>query len=80
MDIETLRAFFGWCTIINSGMLAVAFLICTFAGGIVYSIHSRWFPMPRETFTVTIYRLLGISKLVVVFGNLTPYLVLLIIG
>jgi len=80
MDIETLRAFFMWCTIINAAMLAVAFVMCTLAGGFVYRIHSRMFPMSRETFNVVIYSLLGVYKTFIVLFNFTPYLVLLIIG
>lgn len=80
MDLETLRAFFGWCTVINGGLLILAFLICAMAGDWVYRMHSRWFRIPRETLDRTIYCFLGAMKIIVILLNLVPYVVLLIIG
>ncbi|MBN1548035.1 MAG: hypothetical protein JW902_15395 [Syntrophaceae bacterium] len=80
MDIEILRAFFGWCTIINGGLLIFAFLICATAGDWVYRMHSRWFRIPRETLDRTLYCFLGAMKIIVITLNLVPYVVLVIIG
>lgn len=80
MDLENLRAFFGWCTIINGGLLIFAFLICATAGDWVYRMHSRWFRIPRETLDRTIYCFLGAMKIIVLMLNLVPYVVLIIIG
>ena len=80
MDLETLRAFFGWCTVINGGLLIFAFLICATAGDWVYRMHSRWFRIPRETLDRTIYCFLGAIKIIVLLLNLVPYVVLVIIG
>ena len=80
MDLENLRAFFGWCTIINGGLLIFAFLICAMAGDWVYRMHSRWFRIPRETLDRTIYCFLGAMKIIVLMLNLVPYVVLIIIG
>jgi hypothetical protein len=55
MDTMTLRAFFMWCTIINGALLILSFLICAYAGGWIHRMHSKWFPIPRETFNVAIY-------------------------
>jgi hypothetical protein len=79
MGIETLRAFFGWCTVINGGLLILAFLICAMAGDWVYRMHSRWFSIPRETLDRTIYSFLGVMKIIVIMLNLVPYVVLVII-
>ena len=76
MDIELLRGFFLWCTIVNSALLALSFLICAFAGDWVHRMHGRWFPMSRETFSVVIYAFLGIYKMFILFFNLVPYIVL----
>ncbi len=80
MDVETLRAFFMWCTIINMALLAISFLFCAFAGDLVYRVQCRWFPMPRETFNVVLYSFLGIYKIFLIVFNLVPYVVLLIVG
>ena len=39
----------------------------------------KWFPIPRETFNVAIYSLLGFYKIVILVFNLVPYVALLIV-
>ena len=80
MDITAVRAFFMWCTILNGGLLILSSLILVFAGDFVYRIHSKWFPMPRETFNVVIYSFLGLFRIIILVFNVVPYVALLIIG
>jgi len=80
MDIQTLTTFFMWCTILNIGLLLLSSLILVFAGDLVYRVHSKWLPMPRETFNVVIYAFLGLFKIFVLVFNAVPYVALLIIG
>ena len=80
MSLQDLRTFFMWCTIINAGLLVVSFLMTALAGGWIHRMHSRWFPISREAWNVTMYALLGGYKTVVVAFNLVPYLALLIVG
>jgi hypothetical protein len=80
MDIEILTKFFMWCTIINAGLLVFSFLIVAFANDFVYRIHSKWFPMPRETFNVIFYSFMGAYKLLVYVFNIVPWVALVIIG
>ncbi len=79
MDIQTLTAFFMWCTIINAGILVLWSVFFVFAPDFVYRIQSKWFPIPRETFNVAIYSFLGLFKVVFIVFNLVPYVVLLIV-
>ncbi|MFC1496986.1 DUF6868 family protein [Verrucomicrobiota bacterium] len=80
MNIATVRTFFMWCTILNGGLLILSSLILTFAGDWVYRKHSRWFPIPRDAFNVTIYSFIGLFKIFFLMFNLVPYIVLVIIG
>jgi len=80
LDIGTMRAFFGWCTVINGGLLILSFLIFALAGDWVYRMHSRWFRIPREAFDLTLYGFIGAMKLFVLLLNLVPYAALVIIG
>jgi hypothetical protein len=80
MDIGTLRAFFGWCAVLNGGFLFFSFLICSFAGGWVYRMHHKWFPVSREAFDLTMYCFIGGMKVFVLVFNLVPYVALAIIG
>ncbi len=79
MDINTVRKFFMWCTIINGALLIFSFLIFAFAGDLVYQVHSSWFPLSREAFNTAIYCLLGGYKILFIAFNLIPYLALVII-
>ncbi len=79
MTVQTLTAFFMWCSIINGGLLALWTMMCIAAPELVYRTQSRWFPIPRDTFRVIIYLFLGMFKIAFIVLNLTPWLVLLII-
>ncbi|WP_298039769.1 DUF6868 family protein [uncultured Desulfuromonas sp.] len=80
MDIQTLTAFFMWCSILNGGLLALWTVFCVFAPDLVYRTQRRWFPIPRETWDVVIYSFLGMFKIVFLVFNLVPYVALRIIG
>ena len=56
---------------------AVMFLL---ALDFVYSMHSKWFHISRETFNVAIYSFLGFFKIVFLVFNVVPYVALLIVG
>jgi hypothetical protein len=80
MDIETIRAFFMWCTIINGSLFILSFMMTAYAGDWVYRISSVWYRIPRDMFNVVIYCFIGLFKLFVIVFNVVPYLTLLIIG
>ena len=80
MDIETLKAFFMWCSLINGGLLAFWVGFLAFAPELVYNTQKRWFPLSRETFEVVMYGYLGLFKIFVLVFNVVPYLALLIMG
>ena len=79
MDIHSLKMFFLWCTVINAGIMLVSFLFCALAGNWIYRIHSRWFPISRDTFNAMLYGFLGVMKVGVILLNLVPYIALVII-
>lgn len=81
MDIAMLTKFFMWCTILNVGLLVLSFLSVAFGFGsdFVYRMHSKWFPMPRDTFNMVLYLLIGVYKVFVFVFNLVPWLALVII-
>ena len=62
------------------GLLALSFLILAFAGDFAHRIHSKWFPMPRETFNVAIYSFIGIYKIIIIVFNIVPWAALAITG
>ncbi len=80
MNIQTLTMFFMWCTIINGGILVLWAMIFLFASDFVFRIHSKWFPIPRDTYNLVIYALIGMFKIVFIVFNVVPYVALLIVG
>lgn len=80
MNMDTVRTFLMWCTIINGALLLLSFLIFASAGDWVYRMHTRWLAMPREAFNVAIYCFLGFFKIIFLLFNLVPYIALVIIG
>lgn len=80
MDAQMLTRFFMWCTFLNGSLLVFWTLMCLCVPDLVYATQKKWFPIPRETFTVVMYAFLGAFKIVFLAFNLIPYLALLIIG
>lgn len=80
MSIATVRTFFMWCTIMNGGILILSTLLLVGARDLVYRMHSKWFPMPRDAFNVVIYSFIGLYKILFFVFNVIPYLALVIAG
>jgi hypothetical protein len=76
MTLETIRAFLGWCTVINYGVLVIWFLMFAFAHDWVRKLHARWFRLPAAHFDVIHYAGMGLFKLGIFFLNLAPYIAL----
>jgi hypothetical protein len=69
-----------WCTIINGTLLVLWTTMCILAPDLVYRTQIKWFPIPRETFSVVMYSFLGLFKIVFLVFNVIPYVALLIVG
>lgn len=78
MDINTAKAFFMWCSILDGVLLISAIVVYKCAPDWAYRIHSRWFPISRETFNAAGYCFVGAMKLAFIFLNLVPWLALAI--
>ena len=78
MNIELLRTFLMWNVILNGALLSLMSVVFIFAGDRVYRLHHRWFPMPRETFTVVLYAFLGFYKILVYVFAVIPFVAVLI--
>jgi hypothetical protein len=79
MDIQKLKSFFMWCTIIDGILLVFSFALCALVPDLIYSIHGKLFHIPHETINVLVYSFLGLFKIFWLVFNVTPYITLLII-
>ena len=80
MSIETLTAFFKWCTILNAAILIYSSLFLCFAPGFVYRLQSKWYSISRESFDIIAYSYLGVFKVLFIVFSLVPWLALVIIS
>ena len=80
LTLETLTAFFGWCSIINAGIL----LLTTFAIGtcrrMVSGIHRRMFDLSETELNAAYFQYLAHYKILILVLNIVPYIVLRIIS
>jgi len=76
MDVESVTIFFKWCSIINGTLLFCWLAMVTLLPGLVYKTQKFWFPMSEPTFQVVMYGFLGFYKIVFLFFNLVPFVVL----
>jgi hypothetical protein len=81
MTIEVSRTFLLWCTIINYGVLLLAwFLVFVFAHDWIQRIHGRWFRLSGDQFDALHYAGMSIFKIGIILFNLVPFVVLSILG
>ena len=80
MTVEILRDFFGWCSVMNYGLLVVWFFGIVVARDWVFKIHTRWFALSREQFDGIHYAAMAFFKMSIFMFNVVPYLALRIAG
>jgi len=80
MAIETLTAFFMWCSIIGVGIYALTALMVLAAPDLIYRLQTQWLALPRETYNAIIFSYMGAFKIVLIVFVIAPYLSLLIIA
>ena len=80
MELEAIRAFFAWCSVINIALLLWWAIFLLFAHDWTYRMHSKWFKISAEKFDAIHYAAMAAFKLGVLIFNLVPYFALRIIG
>lgn len=80
MTLALLTDFFFWCSIINGCLLALWIVMMMFAPDLVYRTQYKWFPITREAFSETMYRFLGLFKVLFLLFNLVPWIAFKIIS
>ena len=80
MDIEMLTAFFGWCSVINLGILIYWVCFLRFCPNWTYEYSIKWISVSREQFNAIHFSLIGGFKLAVFLLNIVPYFALRIIA
>ncbi len=80
MNLDTLTAFFMWCTIVNGALLIYSSVFVIFAPSFIYRLQRKCFSLSKEAFNIVIYSYLGLFKILFIVFSLVPYIALLIIS
>ncbi len=76
ITIEVLSEFFGWCVVINVGILLLSFLMVTaFRKGAV-QIHARLFGLEPDVLSRAYFQYLAQFKIATLVLSVTPYIAL----
>ena len=78
IDVQTLRTFFMWYTILSGAIYTYTAIMCICARGFIYGMQSKLFPMSEETHRLCLYGYLGVFKIVFIVFSLVPFLALVI--
>jgi hypothetical protein len=78
MNIEILKEFFGWMTVINVGMYTFTAIACISMKGFLNRISGKMFGVSEETGKAIVYGYIGMYKLLFIVFNLAPWLALTI--
>jgi len=77
-SLETLRAFLGWCTVINMGLLIVASVFAGPMRGMMTGIHGKMFGLGEDDLSRAYFQYVANYKIAVVVFNLVPYIALVV--
>lgn len=75
MNLNSIRYFFMWNTIINGIILIVWTIVLATSADFIYQIHDKLFPVSKEIIMSNIYLLLGLFKVVFLIFNVVPLVV-----
>jgi len=76
ITLKQARSFLGWCTVINFGFMLYWILILFFAHDFAFKMHTQWFKISMDKFDEIHYTMIAGYKLLVMFFNFIPYLIL----
>lgn len=76
MDLNLVAKFLAWCTVFNFGILIFWAFLIIFARDLMYSTHKRWYRFNEETMDKIHYKGILYYKMMTLFFNLIPYLII----
>lgn len=80
MNLDEMREFFGWCTVVNFGLLLVSTVGILAGGRWIARFHGRLFHLPESDLLKTYYHYLAIYKVLALVFSFAPWLALVIMG
>lgn len=78
--IEAVREFFGWCSVINIGLLIFSAILVLSLRGPVSRIHAKMFDLDESAIRRAYFQYLGQYKIAIIVFNIVPYFALRIMN
>ena len=78
--IEAIREFFGWCSVINIGLLILATIKLVLFRDPISSIHATMFNMDKSDLSRAYLQFLAQYKIAIFVFNIVPYFALRIMS
>lgn len=75
-DLATLATFFGWCSVINIGLLLFSFIWITALRDTAKRIHTATMKVPEDQLDMVYFKFLAHYKLAIFVLNIAPWLAL----
>jgi len=75
-SMDTLTSFFGWCSVINVGLLSVATFVLIFMRAPVSRIHENMFDLSATDLSRAYFQYLAHYKIAILVFNVVPYIAL----
>ncbi len=79
-SLDTMITFFGWCSIINIGLLIFTAVLIIFLKTTILMIHAKIFHLKEDEISIEYFRYLAQYKILVIVFNIVPYFALLIMS
>ena len=80
VTIEALREFFGWCSVINIGILIFSSIWVVLFRGFVAGIHTKMFDLEERDLSRVYIRYLAQYKIAIFILNVVPYFSLVVMS
>ena len=80
MNIETIREFLAWCTLINLGLMIFTAIMLLALQGPISRLHARMLDLDETFVRQSYFRYLANYKIAFLIFNLVPYLALRIMA
>ncbi len=76
LALDSLTAFFGWCSVINIGILVLSVIILMVFKNPISILHSSIFGINKADLPLIYFRYLGNYKIAIFILNIAPYIAL----
>lgn len=74
IELNTLTAFLGWCSVINIGVLVLSVIVLMLMREAIANIHSKMFGLNQTTLPPIYMQYIGSYKIAILIFNLVPYI------